>query len=181
MRQSIKIVTVVVCLVMVLTSCNQGPTLQTYYVDSEMQPGFVSYDVPRSFINVEGVDLTDKQREAYESVDKLNILAYRVDESNLEEFNSELAKIQDILDDAKYEELMRGGNSTDGKFVVKFLGDVDKIDELILFGNANDKGFLIARILGDDMNAGKLMSLQSVIQNANFDDSRLEELTSFFK
>ena len=76
---------------------------------------------------------------------------------------------------------MRGGNSTDGKFVVKFLGDVDKIDELILFGNATDQGFLIARILGDDMNAGKLMSLQSVIQNANFEDSQLKELTSFFK
>jgi hypothetical protein len=58
---------------------------------------------------------------------------------------SELAKVQAILDDPKYEELMRGGNSTDGRFVVKFFGEVDNVDELILFGNANDKGFVVAR------------------------------------
>ncbi|WP_370391308.1 DUF4252 domain-containing protein [uncultured Winogradskyella sp.] len=181
MIQSIKKLTAVVVLVAALTSCNQGPTLQTYYVDNEMQPGFMSFDVPTSFIDVEGIEMTDEQREAYDSVDKLNILAYRVDESNLEDFNIELNQVKDILKDTKYEELMRGGNSTDGRFVVKFLGDVERIDELILFGNAKDKGFVIARILGDDMNAKKLLSLQSVLQKANFEDSQLKELTEFFK
>ena len=76
---------------------------------------------------------------------------------------------------------MRGGNATDGKFVVKFLGDVESIDELIIFGNATNKGFMIARILGDNMNAGKLMSLSSVLENANFEDTNLNGLTDFFK
>ena len=168
-------------LVAAFSSCNQGPTLQTYYVDNELKPGFASFDVPTSFINVENVELTDEQREAYKSVDKLNVLTYIKEDTEAEEYKLELEKVKAILKDPKYEELMRGGNSSDGKFVVKFLGDVDSIDELIIFGNANNKGFMIARILGDNMNAGKLMSLSSVLEKAKFEDTNLKGLTDFFK
>ena len=40
-------------LVAAFTSCNQGPTLQTYYVDNELTPGFISQDIPTSFLNIE--------------------------------------------------------------------------------------------------------------------------------
>ncbi|WP_339752146.1 DUF4252 domain-containing protein [uncultured Winogradskyella sp.] len=181
MKQSIKKSMVLLLLVAAFTSCNQGPTLQTYYVDNELKPGFASFDVPTSFINVEQVEMTDEQREAYESVDKLNVLTYIEEDTNAEDYKLELEKVKIILKDPKYEELMRGGNSTDGKFEVKFLGEVENIDELIIFVNANNKGFMIARILGDDMNAGKLMSLSSVLENAKFEDTNLNDLTDFFK
>ena len=168
-------------LVAAFTSCNQGPTLQTYYVDNELKPGFASFDVPVSLIDVEDVDMTDEQREAYKSVDKLNVLTYIEEDTNAEAYKVELEKVKTILKNPKYEELMRGGNSTDGKFVVKFLGDVENIDELIVFGNANSKGFMIARILGNDMNAGKLMSLTSVLENAKLEDTNLNGLVDFFK
>ena len=166
---------------MAFTSCNQGPTLQTYYVDNELKPGFASFDVPTSFINVEATDLTDEQREAYESINKLNVLTYIEDDTDAVAYKVELENINSILEHPKYQELMRGGNSTDGKFVVKFLGDIEQIDELIIFGNANNKGFMVARILGDDMSASKLMSLQSVLQNAKLEDLQLDGLTDFFK
>ncbi len=181
MIQSIKKSIVMLFLVAAFTSCNQGPTLQTYYVDNELKPGFASFDVPTSFINVESVEMTDEQRKAYESVDKLNVLTYIEEDTNAEDYKLELEKVKTILKDPKYEELIRGGNSTDGKFVVKFLGDIESIDELIIFGNANNKGFMIARILGNDMNAGKLMSLSSVLEKAKFEDTNLNGLTDFFK
>ncbi|MDP5081959.1 MAG: DUF4252 domain-containing protein [Winogradskyella sp.] len=181
MIQSIKKSMVMLLLVTALTSCNQGPTLQTYYVDNELKPGFASYDVPTSFINVEDIEMTQEQREAYESVSKLNVLTYIVADTEVASYKLELENVKTILNNPKYEELMRGGNSTDGKFVVKFLGDLEHIDELIIFGNANDKGFMIARILGDDMNASKLMSLQSVMQNAKFEDTDFTGITDFFK
>ncbi|WP_412560411.1 DUF4252 domain-containing protein [Winogradskyella sp. MIT101101] len=181
MIQSIKKSMVVLLLAVAFTSCNQGPTLQTYFVDNELKPGFISGDIPASFIDVEKVELTDEQKEAYESVDKLNILAFTLGEDNKEEYKVELEKVKAILKDSKYQELMRGGNTKDGKFMVKFIGDVENIDELIVFGNANDKGFVVARVLGDDMNAGKLMSLQSVLKDMNFDDSNLEVIKDFFK
>jgi hypothetical protein len=181
MIQSIKKSILVLSLVVAFTSCNQGPTLQTYYVDSESKPGFASFDVPASVLNLEDVEMTDEQREAYKSVNKLNVLTYMEENTESETYKTELAKVKAILKNPKYEELMRGGNSTDGKFTIKFLGDVENIDELIVFGNANDKGFMIARVLGKDMNASKLMSLTSVLQNADIDQSQLEGLKSFFK
>jgi hypothetical protein len=181
MIKSIKKSMVLLLLVAAFTSCNQGPTLQTYYVDSELKPGFASFDVPTSFIDVENVEMTDEQREAYESVNKLNVLTYIEEDTNNEDYKVELEKVKTILKNPKYEELMRGGNSKDGKFVVKFLGDVENIDELVIFGNANNRGFMIARILGKDMNAGKLMSLTSVLEKANFESSQIEGLTDFFK
>jgi len=181
MIQSIKKSIVMLLLVTAFTSCNQGPTLQTYYVDNELKSGFASFDVPTSFLNIENADMTEEQKEAYNSVDKLNVLTFMKDDTEAEDYKLELEKVKTILKNPKYEELMRGGNSTDGKFVVKFLGDVDNIEELIIFGNANNKGFLIARILGDDMNAGKLLSLSSVLENADYDKSQLSSLQSFFK
>jgi hypothetical protein len=180
MKKSIKKSIVMLLLVIAYTSCNQGPTLQTYYVDNELKPGFASFDVPTSLINVEDVEMTDDQREAYKSVDKLNVLTFVKEDTEAVEYKAELEKVKTILKDPKYEELMRGGNSTDGKFIVKFLGDIESIEELIVFGNANNKGFMIARVLGDDMNVTKLMSLQSVLQNAKFEDTNLTGLTDFF-
>ena len=181
MIKSIKKSIVMLLLVAAFTSCNQGPTLQTYYVDNELKPGFASFDVPTSFINLENVEMTDEQREAYKSVNKLNVLTYMEEDTDAEDYKVELEKVNTILKNPKYEELIRGGNSKDGKFVVKFLGDVENIDELIVFGSANNRGFMIARVLGKDMNAGKLMSLTSVLEKADFEESQIKGLTDFFK
>jgi len=172
---------VMLLLVTAFTSCNQGPSLQTYYVDNELKPGFASFDVPTSFIDVDAIEMTDEQREAYESVNKLNVLTYIEENTADEAYKLELEKVKIILKNPKYEELMRGGSPNDGNFVVKFLGNIENIDELVVFGNAKNKGFIIARILGDDMSASKLMSLQSVLQNAKFDDMQIDGLTDFFK
>lgn len=172
---------VMLLLVTAITSCNQGPTLQTYYVNNELQPGFSSFDVPTSVVNVEKVEMTDEQREAYNSVDKLNVLTFVLNDTNANDYKVELDKVNTILKNPKYEELMRG-STTEGRFIVKFLGDSEtSIDELILFGSASDKGFAIARILGDDMNVGKIFQLGEVLQNANIEDSQLNGLTEFFK
>ena len=181
MKQSIKKSIVMLLLVTAFTSCNQETSLQTYYVDNELKPGFASFDVPTSLVNVEDVDMTEEQKEAYDSVDKLNVLTYMKEDTDASEYKLELEKVNTILKNPKYEELIRGGNTTDGKFVVKFLGEIDQIDELIIFGNIENKGFMIARILGDNMNAGKLMTLSSVLEQANFEDSNLKSLTNFFK
>lgn len=172
---------VMLLLVTAFTSCNQGPTLQTYYVDNELQPGFSSFDVPTSVINVEKVEMTDEQREAYNSVDKLNVLTFVLNENNIAEYKTELDKVNTILKNPKYEELMRG-STAEGRFIVKFLGESEaSIDELILFGSASDKGFAIARILGDNMNAGQLIKLGDVLQEAKIEDGQLNGLTEFFK
>ncbi|WP_412985847.1 DUF4252 domain-containing protein [Pontimicrobium sp. IMCC45349] len=170
-----------ILLVTVLTSCNQGETLQTYFVDNQETPNFISVDIPISFVDIENVELTPEQQEAYDSIDKLNMLAYTLGTDNAEDYKAELAKVKVILKNEKYEELMRGGNATDGKFVVKYIGDGNLIDELIVFGNANDRGFALIRVLGDDMDPAKIMKLGDVIGNMSSDENKVEEFMDFFK
>ena len=162
-------------------SCNNGPTLQTYYVDNELKPGFTTFDIPTSFIDLDKVELSEQQEKAYNSINKLNVIAFKLDDKNADAYKVELKNVKTILKNPKYEELMRGGNTTDGKFLVKFLGDIENIDELIILGNANDKGFMVARILGDDMNANDLVSLGTVMDKIDFEDTDINGFTDFFK
>jgi hypothetical protein len=176
-----KSIAYMVILVATLYSCNQNPSLQTYYVDNQEKQNFLSVDIPANFLNLDENSLTEEQKEAYESIEKLNMLAYRLNANNEAEYNTELQKVKAILDDPKYEELMRGGNAVDGKFVIKILGEEDDIEEFILFGSSNDKGFAIVRVLGDEMNPMKIMNLVSALDKANVDDAQVGEFMKFFK
>lgn len=168
-------------LVATLHSCNQNASLQTYFVDNQEQPNFLSIDAPVSMLNIDQSKLTEDQKQAYNSVQKLNMLAYKKDSINNSDYNAELAKITTILKDKKYVELMRGGNSVDGKFTVKYIGADDDIDEFIVFGSANNMGFAVVRVLGDNMDPNKLMTLTSVLDKSNISDSQLNQFADFFK
>merc|ERR1711974_562853 len=119
--------------------------------------------------------LDEEQKEAYESVDKLSMVAFVAEDGNKEQMEIEFAKVKTILENPKYEELMRGGNSTDGKFVVKCVGDGENVDEFILLGNSNDAGFAVIRVIGDDMNFSKIMKLASVLDEGNIEETQLRE------
>lgn len=162
-------------------SCNQGETLQQYYIAKQDAPSFISIDIPTSLVSVDQATMTDVQKEAYNSVSKLNMLGYRLTEDNEAEYKEELAKVQSILKDDRYEELFRGGNSTDGRIVVKYIGTDSTIDELILFGSANDRGFAIVRVLGDNMEPAKIMKLGNVIKDATSQEGSVAEFMNFFK
>lgn len=168
-------------LVVTLQSCNQDLTLQTYYVDNELAPGFTSLDVPVSILDIDEDSLTEEQLEAYESIEKLSLIAFVLDDNNQEQMDIEYAKVNTILKNPKYEELMRGGNSTDGKFVIKCIGEGDDIEEFILFGNSNTAGFGVIRVLGDDMNFNKIAELAKVLQESDIENSPLEKFSGFFK
>ena len=168
-------------LAITLQSCDNGTSLQRYYVDNQEQPNFISVDVPLSMLNLNEAELNQEQKEAYKSIQKLNMLAYKVKPDQKSDYDAELAKVQIILDDSKYEELMRGGDSEVGKFSIKILGDEDDVQEFILFGNSDTKGFAIVRILGNDMNSNKIMTLFSALDKANIDDAQITQFAEFFK
>ena len=165
----------------VLTSCGyNGETLQGYYVVNQEAPNFISIDIPVSFVNLENADLTEVQQEAYESINKLNMLGYRKDDGNEAEYKTELAKVQTILKDDKYQDLFRGGNSTDGRIVVKYIGDDTSIDELVVFGTMNNAGFGIIRVLGNKMEPAKIMKLGDVVNQISSEENAVEDFMRFF-
>lgn len=167
-------------MVATVTSCNQGETLQSYFVANQETPDFMSVDLPTSFVQVDKTNFTEVQKEAYKSIDKLNTLLFTVNDKNREQYEIELAKVKAILADEKYEELFRG-STTDGKIIIKYLGDDSSIDELIIFGTASEKGFGIIRVLGNNMEPNKIITLGDALKNANFEETQLQEFSNFFK
>ncbi len=163
-----------------LISCNTEETLQAYFVANQETENFISLDVPASFVNLDTDKLTKDQAQAYESVSKFNILAYTLSKGNEQQYNVELAKIQRILKNNRYQNLARGGNNTDGKFAIKYVGTDIEIEELIVFGNANQKGFVIVRVLGYNMKPEKLATLVNVIQEMNPDRQALDRIMNLF-
>lgn len=181
MKRTITKIIIGCLLITVFVSCNQEPTLQSYYVDNQETSNFTSIDLPTSVVSFDESKLTNDQKEAYKSVRRLSFLGYKLEEGNEAEFKTELAKIKTILKDDKYNELMRLGNNEEGKIIIKYLGSETKIDELIVFGNANDQGFGIVRVLGKNMQPDKIITLVNALQKADIDEDQLKGIAEFFK
>jgi hypothetical protein len=165
---------------LLLYACSSTQSLQEYYVDSSENPNFISLDVPASIMNMDSVELSAIQREALQSLKKLNVLAFRKTNSNAKEYQIEKEKVNAILKDDEFVELMKL-NSAYGKGVIKYLGDEDAIDEVIIYGNSDEKGFALIRVLGNNMNPAHLLQLMRAIQQSDYKGEGLGEIGKFLK
>jgi len=180
MIQSIKKSLLSLLAILLLASCSNKETLQTYFVDNQETASFTSIDVPTSIVSFEDAALSDEEKQAFKTVDKLNFLGFKLDSNNLDNYHAEMNKVKKILSDEKYIDL--GEFSMQGsKMLVKYLGDDDIADEFIIFGNSDDVGFGVLRVLGDDMSPAKLYMLAQSMNKGSFDESQLSSLTDFFK
>ncbi len=163
-----------------LVSCSSGVSLQRYFVDNQETKNFISQDLPLSMINVDQTEFTEEQKEAYNSVSKLNFLGYKADENNAEELQAEIETVKTILNDAKYKDLMEF-NDKGNKIVVKYIGDDEEADEVVVFGSSEDMGFAVVRVLGDNMSPDKMVTLMGAMQKADIDEKQIENIMNFFK
>jgi hypothetical protein len=171
---------IALAVVIVTGACSSNQSLQEYYVDSSENPNFISLDVPTSILNLEETELSEVQQEALQSLKKLNILAFKKTTKNAAEYKVERAKVNSILKDDAFVELMKL-NSKYGKGVIKYLGDEDAIDEVIIYGNSDDKGFALIRVLGDNMNPAHIVQLLQAIQKSDYKGEGLGEIGKFLK
>ena len=177
---SIKYLFLVISIFSLGLSCKFDQTLQEYFVLNQEASNFVVYDIPMSLVSSNNINFTGDQKEAFESIEKLNILGYRLEENNLNQFEIELHNIHEILNKEPFEELLRAGNNNDGKIILKYLGNNDAIDELIIFGRINTKGFIIIRVLGENMNPNKVLTLGNLINQLDFGQVPVNEVMKFF-
>ncbi|MEL0652242.1 DUF4252 domain-containing protein [Algibacter sp. TI.3.09] len=163
-----------------LVSCSSGPTLQTYFVDHQEAPNFISQDLPISMLKVDKSSFTEEQNEAFNSVTRLNFIGYKANESNTEDLKVEIAAVKEILKDEKYNELIEFSDKGN-KIAVKYIGTDDEADEIIIFGSSKEYGFGVVRVLGSDMNPSKMGTLVGALKGANFDKDQLKDIQNFFK
>ncbi len=167
-------------LLMVLAACNPTQSLQEYYVNNSENPNFLSVDLPVSLLNMEKAELTGEQREALQSLRKLNVLAFKKTDANSLEFQSEKAKVKSILSNTKFNELMKM-NTSYGKATVTYVGNDDAIDEVVIYGDSNEKGFLLVRVLGENMNPAKIAQFMQALQKSDYKGEGLEKIGELIK
>lgn len=163
-----------------LISCNSEPTLQKYFVENTENKNFVALDVSPDILNVDKTKLSVAQTTALKSFDKMNVLAFKLNETNKAEFETERAKINLILKDKKYQQLMKFGSGKEGASV-SYVGTDENIEEFVFYANKKENGFAVVRILGKDMNPTSVMTMMSVLQQSNIDLEQLKPLQQLMK
>lgn len=166
--------------VILLAACSANQSLQEYYVDNTENPSFVSFDIPTSVLNLDAMELTNEQKTAYESLRKLNILAFKKTAENTMEYAAEKKKVNAILANDGYEELMKM-NTQFGRATIRFKGTDDAIEEVVVFGDNKDKGFALVRVLGKGMNPAHFVQLLEAMEKSNIATDGLAGLGAFLK
>lgn len=180
MKRTVKIFYLIITLSVVLVSCNSEPSLQRYFVDHQEQPNFISQDLPVSMVKIDKTNFTEEQNEAFESVRRLNFLGFNINDTNKDVYTAELDKVKLILKQEKYQDLMEFSDKG-RKILVKYIGDDEEADEVVLFGSAEDMGFAVVRILGSDMSPEKMVTLGEALKTSNVDETQMQEMLNFFK
>ncbi|TQD39129.1 DUF4252 domain-containing protein [Haloflavibacter putidus] len=149
-------------------SCSSEPTLQEYFVDNQDNAHFLAIDVPASMFLSAGPELSSESKKTLKSIKKANVLAYPLTEETQKNYPQEKAAITKILKNDRYKLLLRMG-SANRQVKISYLGEEDKIDELVAFGLDDEKGFIIARILGDEMQPKAILKLMKSAGEGNLD------------
>lgn len=181
MKHLLAIISLGIFLAATLVSCNEEPTLQSYFVDKQEDNRFVKFDVPSSLITEDSDLLNAEQKEVMQSVRKLNIMAYPIkDGDSLKtEYQQEKQNVIDILAREQYQTLISFGSPTQGASL-KFVGETDAIDELVIFASDEERGFAIFRLTGNDMDPEKFVNMMRSIETGDLDVSQMNGLGQLF-
>ena len=162
--KSLQSIISVVVLLVCFSSCSDKNSLQNYILESAENKGFSSSSIPKSILKPIASNMSEKQTEAYEAIERVNVLAYRISDSLKGAYTEENKKIKSILKQEKYQELISMGS----RGVIKYTGDEDSIDEIVVFVTDKNVGFAVARIIGDDMTMNKFMELYKLVSEQGF-------------
>jgi len=142
---------------LLFTSCKKE-SLQSYLVESQEKKGFSHITIPSSIIQLGSLTLSEEEKKAYESINKVNITGLLAKNAAEGQYEKEKETLKSILKNSDYKTLMsfknNGNNAT-----LYYTGNTDAIDEIIAFGYGDEIGVGIARILGDDMNPNAIMKM----------------------
>lgn len=168
-------------LILALIGCNSQPSLQKYMAKNSENSNFLAVDLGADIMKINKDELSKDEKEALNSFKKLNILAFRKNDDNEVIYQKEKEEVQSILKgNPAYEQLMSFGSGAQGASIYA-IGDTDKISEFVIFGNQNEAGFAIVRIIGKNMNPNHIMNFMSVLEKSNVDKEQLKSFEEFFR
>ncbi len=174
MKNLINNIGLILLSVLFLVGCESHPSLQKYYVDSKENNEFISVDLPSSIIQLKDTEVSEEVKNTLKTIKKVNFLALQLNETNKDLYSSEKLKVKEILKNPKYKELVRM-NMGKGNVSVSYLGKEDAIDEVVIFGLDDKKGFALVRVLGENMSPSEILKLTQDIK-IDSDSNQMKQL-----
>lgn len=170
-----KLLAIVSCLIL-LWSCEDKPTLQKYFVKNTESPKFIALDLASNSIKTDKMSLSETEKAALESFEKMNILAFKSDSTNALVYEKEIKEVKAILKDESYQQLMKAGSGNDGAAIYFVGNDDEHIEEFVILAGKKENGFAVVRVLGNDMNPTHVINMLTLLQKSNFDIEQLKPL-----
>lgn len=164
-----------------LVSCEDKPSLQKYFVKNTESSDFIAVDLPPSFIKSDKIKLSENEKEALNSFDKMNILAFKSDATKTVSYDKEILEVKKILKDESYQQLMKAGSGNDGAAVYFVGADDEHIKEFVILAGKKENGFAIIRVLGTDMNPTHIFNMIGLLQKADVNLEQLKPLQALMK
>lgn len=162
------------------TACKSEPSLQKYFVEHSEKQHFATVDIAPKLINAEKIKVTPEEKQALNSIKKLNVLMYKATPENKGEYAAEKQNVKALLKTGPYEELMHFGSSDKGASV-SVQGEGDNIDEFVVYFHEDTSGFGVVRVLGDDMTPTNVMTIVGLIQKGGINSEMLKPLQQMLK
>lgn len=168
-----------IALALALASCSEK-SLQKYLVEKQEDDHFVKMDLAASLFQGNESNFSEEETETLKTIKKVNVVAYPITKGDSINYNIERKEILEILGQDQYKELARM-NSDQYKLTLKYTGDENAVDEVIIFGSDDEKGFAVFRLLGENMEPVKIMNLLKSADKNNLDLSKFSGLGEIFK
>ncbi len=163
---------------LLMTACNTKQSLQHFMVMQEEQEDVFTFDLSNNILQLNEEFQTPDNKKILSTIKKINLMAFRLKEGNEDKYTKDVETLRSLLSEEKYSPLMTLGKGSRGVKVYA-VGDEDTLDELIVLGNDHETGWVIVRVLGDDMQPEKIMGLMSKF-DFDEDELPLEDLKAFF-
>lgn len=176
-----KKILILVLSVVLFLSCENKSTLQKYFVKNSESSNFITLDLTSNILKTDKIALTETDKEALNSFEKMNILAYKSDSTAIVQYENEIKEVKSILKDESYQQLMKVGNGLDGASVYFVGNDDEHIEEFVVLAGKKENGFAVIRVLGNDMNPTHIMNMMNLLQKANIDIDQLKPLEQLVK
>jgi hypothetical protein len=159
-------------------ACNSEPSLQRYFVDSSEDPAFQNLSLNPNSLIKNSASLSEEEKKQLNNITKLNILMLKSSDEN-DKFSTEVQKVTSILKQEQYKSLFNAGD-TKKQMEVLYVGETDQIKEFIMFGKDPKMGFVLVRILGDDLSPNNLYKIMKMGEKMDISEIQktIESFTS---
>ena len=162
-----------------LFSCSNKESLQRYIVDRQNDDSFLKIDIAASLLQTDGANLSQEEKNILKTIKKINVIAYPINEGSVSAYEVKMKVLKTILDQDHYKTLMKYGSIKEGA-TLKYLGEEDAIDEIIVFVRDDEKGFALFRLLGDNMRPEQMIKLMTAIEKGDVDVTKLNSIGKIF-